>query len=194
MSRPGSGNQTRLRSIRVATAREAQLRFGERTGRNGEVPLRATVSGGCCGCLFPWFNIPEGFYATVQQFGEQIDYVDGSGAAPTPIWPAGCYWKHKLCFSGVRELVTKQTVVFDTPVSDVLTKDNISVQIDVCLQLRICADAAQGEDPRNLMRFVDKLGVVSLMSQLMDAQAEAVRMMARTQVHTSVYGLRVHEL
>ena len=129
------------------------------------------------------------FLATVQQFGEQLNYKLPNGEE-TPNWPAGFYWKHTWCFSGVRELVTKQTVVFDTPVSDVMTKDNIQVQIDVCLQLRVSADAEQGEDPQNLLRFVDKLGVVSLMSQLKDAQAETVRMMARTQTHTSVYGLR----
>ena len=31
----------------------------------GAVPMRATVTGGCCDCIFPWFTIPDGFYATV---------------------------------------------------------------------------------------------------------------------------------
>jgi len=189
----GGGNQTRLTSIRVSNAREVQRKFGERTGRNGEVPFRATISGGCCGCCMPFFTIPEGFYATVDSFGQQINYTytgEDGNEIETPIWPPGFHRKKSCCFSNVRELVTKQTVIFDTPVADVMTKDNIRVHIDVCLQLRICADVDQGEDPNNINKFLDNLGVVSLMSQLIDAQAETVRAMARTQVHTSVYGLR----
>ena len=100
------------------------------------MPFRATVTGGMCECLFPWFTIPEGFYATVSSFGRQIDYEADDGIK-TPIWPAGCYMKRNCCFSNIRELVTKQTVVFDTPVSGVMTKDDILVEIDVCLQLRV---------------------------------------------------------
>ena len=184
-----SGNQTRLVSIQAKSAKHAQQLFGAKTNSYGQVPFRATISGGCCDCLFPWFTIPEGFYATVQQFGQQINYKPPNGPE-TPVWPAGFHWRHKCCFSGIRELVTKQTVVFDTPVANVMTRDNISVQIDVCLQLRVCANADQNEDPKNLLRFIDNLGITSLMSQLKDAQAQSVRKMARTQTHLSVYGLR----
>ena len=64
----GGGNQTRLTSIRVSNAREVQRKFGERTGKNGEVPFRATLSGGCCGCCMPFFTIPEGFLCNRRQF------------------------------------------------------------------------------------------------------------------------------
>ena len=193
------GNQTNLVSIKVSSASEAQRRFGERANANGVVPFRATVTGGCCGCLVPWFTIPEGFYATVQQLGREIDYEDPETRKKTPNWPPGRHTKGSFFYCcgfgrGIRELITKQTVVFDTPVTDVMTKDNISVQIDLCLQLRIAADVEQNEDPYNLTKFTDKLGVVSLMSQLADTQAEAVRMMARTQLHSTVYGLRAMDV
>ena len=38
--------------------------------------MRATVTGGCCDCIFPWFTIPDGFYATVAMFGKQMDYTE----------------------------------------------------------------------------------------------------------------------
>ena len=128
------------------------------------------MTGGCCDCIFPWFTIPDGFYATVAMFGKQMDYTEpetcvelydfvffvstvtldrsrtvhltiffsfpSSFLLPsfftsffvvyflyrgkkTPIWPSGCHMKKYGCFSGVRELVTKQTLVFDTPVEKV---------------------------------------------------------------------------
>jgi hypothetical protein len=188
-TRPSGGNETVLQNIKINSAAEVYKRFGERTGRRGEVPFRAVVTGGVCDCCFPYFTVPEGFYATVSSFGRQMDYTPEDGK-PTPIWPAGCYMKKYCCFSAVRELVTKQTVVFDTPVTGVMTKDDILVEIDVCLQLRVMCDTDMQEDPYNILAFTEKLGVVSLMSQLKDAQAETVRMMARKQTHTTVYGLR----
>lgn len=202
-----TGAETVLLNIKVASARDAYAKFGQRTGLNGQVPFRATISGSCLDCCFPYFTVPEGFYATVASLGKQQDYTytkqytaeellalpqgtPKSEEISTPIWPAGCHWKKYCCFSGVRELITKQTVVFDTPVTGVMTKDDIRVEIDVCLQLRVKCDKDLDEDPYNILAFNDKLGVQPLMSQLKDAQAETVRMMARKQTHQTVYGLR----
>ena len=38
----------------------------------GEVPFRATITGGFCDCLFPYFTVPEGFYATVSSLGKTL--------------------------------------------------------------------------------------------------------------------------
>ena len=93
-------------------------------------------------------------------------YVEPDTGTETPIWPAGCYMKKYCCFSGVRELVTKQTVVFDTPVTGVMTKDDIKVEIDVCLQLRVKCDKDLNEDPNNILLFVDKLGRINFLQLL----------------------------
>ena len=87
------GNQTNLVSIKVSSASEAQRRFGERANANGVVPFRATVTGGCCGCHGSWFTIPEGFYATVQQLGREIDYEDPETRKKTPNWPQSAIQK-----------------------------------------------------------------------------------------------------
>lgn len=180
-------DQTQLSNITVKNAREAQIQFGQRSYRS--VPLRARVAPSC-GCCFPYFVIPEGFYATVTSFGEILRHTDGQGNK-SPVWPAGCYWKRNLCCSGIRELVTKQTIVLDTPLSSNLyTRDNIPVKVDVCLQLRIMADATMGEDPENLLHFVNKTDPASLQSLLKDAQEETLRSMVRRMTRDTIYGLR----
>lgn len=43
----------------------------------------------------------------------------------------------------VSNLVTKQNVVFDLPVKGCLTRDNVTVEIDVAIVFRIMGDASR---------------------------------------------------
>lgn len=72
-------------------------------------------------------------------------------------------------------VVTKQYIVFETPVKDCKTADDVTVGIDMCLILRIMGDESKGEDPGLVRRFVYELGPNGLEIQLRAAQDEAVR-------------------
>jgi regulator of protease activity HflC (stomatin/prohibitin superfamily) len=79
----------------------------------------------------------------------------------------------------VKYVVTKQVVVFDTPVKDCPTKDNVMVSIDILLVFRI-TDAKS---------FVDKLGPEKLDEYLRASQEEAVRGLVRSVSYKEVYTL-----
>jgi len=130
-----------------------------------------------------WFTIPEGFYALVTRHGA-IEYFKDSNGEQTCVWPSGLHlgppWLR------VSHLVTKQSVVFNTPVRNCRTKDNVTVNIDVALVLRIMGE----EDPENVFKFVHMVTARGLQQQLVDAQAEAIRTLARSLNHTEVFGIR----
>ncbi|KDO30224.1 hypothetical protein SPRG_19782 [Saprolegnia parasitica CBS 223.65] len=135
----------------------------------------------------PYIRIPEGMYAIVQRYGKDLDFEHPDGRR-SPLWPAGFHMAS--IFTKVAYLVTKQNVVFNTPVKGCKTADNVTVHIDMCLVFRIMGDKAKGEDPTLVKRFVYELGPQGLETQLRNAQEEAVRALARSVEHTEVYSLR----
>eukprot|EP00970_Alexandrium_tamarense_P002678 scaffold376_cov199-Alexandrium_tamarense.AAC.2 len=143
-------------------------------------------------CMFPlfWFTIPEGFYALVTRHGAHEPYTDASGKT-SPVWPSGLHvgppWLK------VSHLVTKQAMLFNTEIRGCKTKDNVTVLIDISILLRVMGDEADvtaGDNPQNVYKFVHEVTPVGLSAQLKDAQAEAVRTLARSVYHTEVFGLR----
>ncbi|KAE9294673.1 hypothetical protein PF008_g24486 [Phytophthora fragariae] len=135
----------------------------------------------------PYIRVPEGTYALVQHQGQDVDYVKPDGST-TPVWPPGMHFAS--LFTQVSQLVTKQYIVFDTPVKGCKTADDVTVGIDMCLILRIMGDESKGEDSELVRRFVYELGPNGLEIQLRAAQDEAVRALARSVEHTEVYQLR----
>ncbi|KAG7377960.1 hypothetical protein PHYPSEUDO_010750 [Phytophthora pseudosyringae] len=135
----------------------------------------------------PYIRVPEGTYALVQHQGRDIGYIKPDGTC-TPVWPPGMHFAS--LFTQVSQLVTKQYIVFDTPVKGCKTADDVTVGIDMCLILRIMGDEAKGEDPGLVRRFVYELGPNGLEIQLRAAQDEAVRALTRSVEHTEVYQLR----
>ncbi|KAJ8569365.1 hypothetical protein ON010_g5894 [Phytophthora cinnamomi] len=136
--------------------------------------------------LRPYIRVPEGMYALVQYQGRDMDYKKGD--VRSPVWPAGFHWAGP--WTQVSHLVTKQFIVFETPIKGCKTADNVTVRIDMCLIFRIMGDASKGEDPNLVRRFVYELGPNGLEVQLRAAQDEAVRALARSVQHTEVYKLR----
>lgn len=133
--------------------------------------------------LRPYFSIPDGCYALVTKFGKDFDYADGQ-----PVWPPGFHFGNP--WVKVANMVTKQSVVFDMPVKACKTQDNVTVQIDLAIVFRIMGDTALGEDPALIRNFVYKVTARGLQQQLTDACEGATRTVARTLMHTEVYGLR----
>jgi len=123
------------------------------------LPLKSASN--CCGCPLCMVSIPSGFSAMVSRFG-----ADVPGSEPDGTWAPGCH-----CFMpwySVNRLVSRQLIIFDTPVRDCKTLDNITVNIDVLIVLEIVkADL-----------FVYGLGPEKLDSLLRASQEEVLRQVA----------------
>ncbi|RHY22328.1 hypothetical protein DYB32_009531, partial [Aphanomyces invadans] len=182
ISRSTDKTQTHLLFDHIWRVDSANKRFGECADGSTVVILQPGRS-----LVMPYIRIPDGMYAIVQHHGKDIDYVHPDGSA-SPVWPAGFH--RASIFTKVAYLVTKQYVVFDTPVKGCKTADDVTVQIDMCLVFRITGDESKGEDPNLVKRFVYEMGPQGLETQLRDAQEEAVRALARSVQHTEVYSLR----
>lgn len=124
------------------------------------VTLKPTRAVGVCCCCVPqcWVSLPAGFSSIVTRFG-----ADVSGKADDGTWAPGCHcW---LPWYRVSRLVSKQFVVFDTPVKECRTSDNIPVSIDVLLVCRVS----------NARKFVYSLGPEKLDDLLRATQEELLR-------------------
>ncbi|KDO21110.1 hypothetical protein SPRG_13816 [Saprolegnia parasitica CBS 223.65] len=174
--------QTHLIFDHIKSADKANEKFGSCKDGNTIVMLQPGRNP-----IKPYLCIPEGMYAIVQRYGRDIDYVYPDGRH-SPLWPAGFHMAS--VFTKIAYLVTKQNVVFDTPVKGCKTADNVTVHIDMGLVFRIMGDEEKGEDPALVKRFVYELGPQGLETQLRNAQEEAVRALARNVEHTEVYSLR----
>jgi len=164
-----------LTSLDISSPGEANRLFGEHKG------LLVCRPGRACK---PWITIPEGCYALVTEFAKNIDY---SGKA---VWPPGYHVATNPWGKQISNLVTKQSVVFDMPVKGCKTLDNITVEINLSVVFRIMGEEAKGEDPELVRDFVYRVSPKGLETQLRDAGEEAVRSLARSILHTEVYGLR----
>ncbi|KAL3666683.1 hypothetical protein V7S43_008312 [Phytophthora oleae] len=177
----GDGHQTRLLYTQTSSVDKANRLFGACYNGNTVIMINPRPS-----MFRPYIRVPEGMYALVQNQGRDMDYKKDGGKSP--VWPAGFHWAGP--WTQVSHLVTKQFIVFETPVKGCKTADNVTVRIDMCLILRIMGDVSKGEDPNLVRRFVYELGPNGLEVQLRAAQDEAVRALARSVQHTEVYTLR----
>jgi len=169
-----SEEKTPLYSLDVHRTSQANEQFGNEKGLLVVRPGRS---------IMPFFSVPEGAYALVTRFGKDYDHRSGSC-----VWPAGFHWGAP--WVKVMNLVSKQSVVFNTPVKGCKTQDNVTVQINLAIVFRIRGDETKGEDPEMVKNFVYKVTPRGLEQQLMDAVEEATRSIARSMLHTEVYGLR----
>ena len=84
-------------------------------------------------------------------------------------------------------MVTKQNVIFDLPIRNCPTIDNILIKIDVSIVLQI---KKEEEDIRN---FCYKTSVNQLNEQLDAAISERIRVLARTVTHLEAYSIKGKE-
>jgi len=117
-----------------------------------------------------WVSIPEGFYAVVTSFGKYRG-----------IWSPGY---HVMApWTKVSHLVTQQFVVFDSPVKECPTQDNVMVEIDVSIILNVMTQEA------DVKRFIYDLTPKGLQDMLEAFQEEAIRSMARQKNFSDIYDL-----
>lgn len=167
-----------LTSADIPSVGSANKIFGKNNSLIVARPART-----CCQKL--WFTVPEGFYALVTRHGADEDYED------SPVWPPGLHLGPP--WLKVSHLVTMQSIVIQTPVMGCKTKDNVTVSIYIALVMRVMGNDPKitpGDNPSNVRKFVHMVTAQGLQAQLQDAQAEAVRALARSVTHTEVFGLR----
>jgi len=132
-----------------------------------------------------YFTVPEGYYALVTRFGAEVNKDD------SPVWPSGIHFKGP--WFKISHLVTKQSFIFNTSISECKTKDNVSCAIDIALIMRIRGEDPsihEGDDPMYVRKFIHEVTAHGLAQQIRDAEAEAVRKLTRSVYHTEVFGLR----
>lgn len=161
---------TRLESVPIGNCMDAPAALGVRRSGGGyvRVPVVFQPSRSGCGCCI---TIPKGFQGLVTRHGSYVGQW-GAGIYLAPPWVT------------VSHLVPEQYVVYDTPVKECPTKDNVMVTIDVTIILRIMTD-----DPKLLMDFCYTLGPRGLDDMLKAFQEESIRGMARKRKYNEIYDL-----
>merc|ERR1712129_564782 len=101
--------------------------------------------------------IPKGFVALINRYGKYVGQ-----------WGAG--FKIAGPWMTISHLIPQQFIIYDTPVKECPTNDNVMVTIDVTLCLRI-----KTEDPQAAYNFCYKLGSRGLDDHLKAFQEEAIR-------------------
>lgn len=121
------------------------------------------------GCSF-WVCVPQGFRAMVASHGKFIE-----------IWDPGCHYAPP--WYTVTHLVALQHFVYDTPVKECPTLDNVMVTIDVTLVLHVT------KEDETMKKFAFNLGPEGLDGMLQQIQQDSVRAMVRKRKYNEIYDL-----
>eukprot|EP01084_Bolivina_argentea_P209211 356417_1 len=161
---------TRLETLECGNCEDAPALLGIRrvSGGVNRVPAVFTPIRGACSCSIV---IPKGFVALVNRHGRYVGQ-----------WDAGFKWAPP--WVTVSHLVPTQFIVYDTPVKECPTQDNVMVTIDVTLVLRIIT-----EEEKSCYNFCYKLGPRGLDEMLKAFQEESIRGMARKRKYNEIYDL-----
>jgi len=148
------------------------LAIVERRGNYRMLPIVFRPGRGCAW----WLTIPQGFKAVVAVHGKHQG-VWGPGFHFAPPWVT------------IPFLLSEAHFVYDTPVKECPTADNVMVTIDISLVVRV--DTSPGDEGKHpgIFAFVDTLGPQQLSPQLNAFQEEAVRDMARNRRYHEIYDL-----
>jgi len=161
---------TRLETLECGDCLEAPALLGVRRVSGGVQRVPAIFTPVRSGCS-SYIVIPKGFVALVNRHGRYVGQ-----------WGAGFYWAPP--WVNVSHLVPQQYIVYDTPVKECPTQDNVMVTIDVALILRIVT-----EEEKACYNFCYKLGPRGLDEMLKAFQEESIRGMARKRKYNEIYDL-----
>ena len=160
---------TRLVDCKVSRCTDAPKKLGKREYRDGvqRVPILFRPTGRRLATIV----IPKGFVGLVTRFGKYVG-----------IWEAGFKWCPPWMM--ISHLIPQQFIIYDTPVKECPTADDVMVTIDVTLVLRV-----RTEHERACYNFCYKLGPNKLDEMLKAFQEEAIRGMVRTRTYNQIYDL-----
>lgn len=160
---------TRLISKIIDTPTDAQWQIGHVTTQGGYRIAPVVLIPKDSATLL-WCSVPAGFIAVVTSH----DKYQG-------LWGSGLNYCGP--FTKVSHLIPQSYIVYDTPVKECPTADNVMVQIDVTLVFHIKQNEA------DIKNFIYKLGPEKLDTMLKAFQEESVREMARKRKYTEIYDL-----
>ena len=115
--------------------------------------------------------IPKGFVGLVNRHGRYVG-----------IWAAGFH--QAAPWVTISHLIPQQYTVYDIPVKECPTQDNVMVTIDVTLIFRVMT-----EDEKAVYNFCYRLGPDKLDKMLRAFQEEAIRGMVRKRKYNEIYDL-----
>jgi len=166
---------TRLETVPIGPCLDAPAALGviNISGGYSRIPVVFQPSRSGCGCFI---TIPKGFVGLVTRHGSYVAQW-GAGVYIAPPWVA------------ISHLVPEQHVVYDTPVKECPTKDNVMVTIDVTIILRVITD-----DENSLLNFCYNLGPRGLDDMLKAFEEESIRGMARKRKYNEIYDLMDSEV
>mmetsp|Transcript_106597 Transcript_106597/g.308904 ORF Transcript_106597/g.308904 Transcript_106597/m.308904 type:complete len:509 (+) Transcript_106597:302-1828(+) len=171
MARGDRAKEITLSTRQITNTGDATRAFGEDPGLIIARPGRPVTN--------PFFfTVPEGFHALVSSWGRIVDYEGENG--PTDCWPPGFHWGHPM--TKVLYLVTQQAIVFDAPCRGVLTRDNVSISIDVAVVFRVLE--------KDVKQFAVKVNPKDLEIRLQAQVDQAVKNLGREITTRDAYGLR----
>lgn len=153
---------TALTELHIGHLRDAHDVIGVQPQQFTPIVLvpKHQVSRICCAPMC-WISIPHGFSAIVTRWGKDVEGAEEDGT-----WSDGFHW---FCpCNRVARLVSRQYMIFDTPVRDCKTKDNITVNIDVLIVFKVT----------EARTFVYGIGPEKLDDLLRASQEEVLRQMA----------------
>jgi len=131
------------------------------------VPMILVPSRGPCAL---WVCVPQGFRALIASHGKFVE-----------IWDPGCHYAPP--WYSVTHLIALQHFVYDTPVKECPTLDNVMVTIDVTLVLHVLPEDKPCRD------FAFNIGPEGLDAMLQQLQQDAVRSMVRKRKYNEIYDL-----
>merc|ERR1719384_2795953 len=114
--------------------------------------------------------VPQGFKAFVASHGKHLD-----------IWQPGFHFAPP--WYSITHMVGLQNFVYDTPVKECPTLDNVMVTIDMTLVFHVRPDDA------TILKFAFRLGPEGLDGMLQQVQQDSVRAMVRQRKYNEIYDL-----
>merc|ERR1719384_2452936 len=117
-----------------------------------------------------WVCVPQGFKAFVASHGKHME-----------IWQPGFHFAPP--WYSITHMVGLQNFVYDTPVKECPTLDNVMVTIDITIVFHI------SPQDDTLMKFAFRLGPEGLDGMLQQVQQDSVRAMVRQRKYNEIYDL-----
>lgn len=117
-----------------------------------------------------WVCVPQGFKAFVARHGKHME-----------IWEPGFHFAPP--WYSITHMVGLQNFVYDTPVKECPTLDNVMVTIDVTIVFHV------SPSDETLRKFAFTLGPEGLDGMLQQVQQDSVRAMVRQRKYNEIYDL-----
>lgn len=161
---------TKFVAVNWGGVNEAISIFGNYTPQ-GDTPIVWMPTRSSCA---PYIVIPEGCHALVTKHGSYVG-----------VWDPGFHWC--MPYTQIQYLITKQNFQFDCPVRNCPSHDNVHIQIEVSIIMKVL------DSDDDIQNFCYKTSVSQLNEQLDANISERIRVLVRSKKHTEAYSIKGKE-